>query len=140
MEQYLDYALGQNSSNRMPLFVKPVEKLSAKEVMWLMRDHLRGHADGHAQRHRGRRPQHAVPLAPDELSSVDGQEYLNERAIATQQTGFWFASDRPGAGCPTPSGASLWFGVDDSGTSCLTPIYTSRRPACRNVSAKGTAT
>lgn len=39
MEKYLDYAMGHNRSNRMPLFVKPVEKLSAKEVMWLMRDH-----------------------------------------------------------------------------------------------------
>lgn len=24
--------------------------------------------------------------------TVDGQEYVNERAIATQQTGFWFVS------------------------------------------------
>ena len=91
MEKYLDYAMGHNRSNRMPLFVKPVEKLSAKEVMWLMRDHYEDTpldmrndigAGGHNLPYRWR------PMT----FTVDGQEYVNERAIATQQTGFWFVS------------------------------------------------
>lgn len=52
---------------------------------------------------------------------VDGVEYCNERATATQQTGFWFvAQARPDV--PDNMGI-LWFGVDDAATSCLTPIY-----------------
>ena len=61
---------------------------------------------------------------------VDGETYLNERATATQQTGFWFtAQARPWL--PDDMGI-LWFGVDDTATSCLTPIYcsTTEVPVC----------
>lgn len=61
---------------------------------------------------------------------VDGTEYVNERATATQQTGFWMvgqASRRSGDDL-----GILWFGVDDAATSCLTPIFCSvdRVPEC----------
>jgi dipeptidase len=49
---------------------------------------------------------------------VDGVEYCNERAIATQQTGFWLV----GQARPEKVGI-LWFGTDDAATSPLTPIY-----------------
>lgn len=52
----------------------------------------------------------------------EGQEYVNERAIATQQTGFWFVAQARDY-LPDPVGGVFWFGVDDAGTSCLTPIY-----------------
>ena len=130
MEKYLDYAMGYDASKRMPLFVKPAEKLSVKEVAWLMRDHFEDTpmdmrndigAGGHNLPYRWR-PMHF---------SVDGQEYLNERAIATQQTGFWMLGQARNW-LPDAVGGILWFGVDDSGTSCLTPIYTSstRVPEC----------
>ena len=49
---------------------------------------------------------------------VDGVEYCNERATATQQTGFWMCGQaRKG------KTGILWFGVDDAATSCLTPVY-----------------
>jgi dipeptidase len=49
---------------------------------------------------------------------VDGVEYCNERATATQQTGFWLVGQaRPG------KVGILWFGTDDAATSPLTPIY-----------------
>ena len=59
--------------------------------------------------------------------SIDGVEYCNERATATQQTGFWLCGqarkDKVGI---------LWFGVDDAATSALTPIYvnTTKIPWC----------
>jgi dipeptidase len=49
---------------------------------------------------------------------VDGVEYCNERATATQQTGFWLV----GQARPSKVGI-LWFGTDDAATSPLTPIY-----------------
>ena len=49
---------------------------------------------------------------------VDGVEYCNERATATQQTAFWLVGQaRPG------KTGILWFGTDDAATSPLTPIY-----------------
>ena len=120
MDQYLDYALGHNPKNRMPLWVKPRTKVSPKTVFDGMRDHYEGTpidlrkdlgAGGHNCPYRWR------PMTFE----VDGVEYTNERATATQQTGFWFvAQARPQL--PDDMGI-LWFGVDDAATSCLTPIY-----------------
>ena len=61
---------------------------------------------------------------------VDGTEYLNERATATQQTGFWFVAQARND-APRDMGI-LWFGVDDAATSCLTPIFccTQEVPEC----------
>ena len=58
---------------------------------------------------------------------VDGVEYCNERATATQQTGFWLCGQaRKG------KVGILWFGTDDAATSPLTPIYcnTTKVPWC----------
>ncbi len=124
MDQYCDYAMGHNLSNRMPLWVKPSEKVSPKMLFDAMRDHYEGTpmdmttdigAGGNALPYRWR------PMSFE----VDGVEYCNERATATQQTGFWFtAQARPDKG--TDMGI-LWFGVDDAATSCLTPIYSASR-------------
>ena len=122
MEQYTDYAMGYNMENRLPLWVKPRTKVDPKTLFNTMRSHYEGTpmdmttdigAGGHALPYRWR---------PMEFE-VDGESYLNERATATQQTGFWFtAQARPWL--PDDMGI-LWFGVDDAATSCLTPIYCS---------------
>ena len=129
MDRYTDYAMGHNKDNRMPLWVKPRAKVSPKTVFDCMRDHYEGTpmdmtadigAGGHNCPYRWR---------PMEFE-VDGVKYVNERATATQQTGFWFvAQARPGV---TDDMGILWFGVDDAATSCLTPIYCSAQevPAC----------
>lgn len=129
MEAYEDYAMGYNLKNRMPLWVKPRTKVSPKVVFDCMRDHYEGTpmdmtkdlgAGGHNCPYRWR------PMTFE----VDGVEYLNERATATQQTGFWFvAQARPNV--PADMGI-LWFGVDDAATSCLTPIFCSTEevPEC----------
>lgn len=126
MDQYVDYAMGHNKENRMPLWVKPREKVSPKVVFDAMRDHYEGTpmdmttdlgAGGHALPYRWR------PM----YFEVDGQQYCNERATATQQTGFWLVGQaRKG------KTGILWFGVDDAATSCLTPVYcnTTAVPEC----------
>jgi dipeptidase len=53
----------------------------------------------------------------------EGNSYMNERAIATQQTGFWFVGQSRGW-LPDEIGGLNWFGCDDAATSYLTPIYT----------------
>ena len=122
-EEYLDFAMGYNPDNKMPLFIKPAEKIGVKEVADVMRDHYEGTpmdmtvdagAGGHHTPYRWR------PM----YFEYDGKEYLNERAIATQQTGFWIVCQSR-SWLPDEVGGVLWFGVDDAATSCLTPVYTS---------------
>ena len=64
----------------------------------------------------------------------NGKHYVNERAIATQQTGFWFVAQARGW-LPDVVGALQWFGCDDAATSYLTPVYacTSKVPECLRV-------
>ncbi len=126
MDQYTDYAMGHNPKNRMPLWVKPSKKVSPKQVFDAMRDHYEGTpmdmttdigAGGNACPYRWR------PM----YFKVDGVEYCNERATATQQTGFWLCGQaREG------KTGILWFGTDDAATSPLTPIYcnTAEVPWC----------
>src|SRR5699024_3014089 len=121
MDAYLDYAMGYNPANRMPLWVKPAEKISPKQVFDAMRDHFEGTpmdmtadigAGGSACPYRWR---------PMEWE-WEGETYVNERATATQQTGFWFVAQARDY-LPDTIGGVLWFGVDDTATSALTPIY-----------------
>lgn len=119
---YIEYAMGRDSSKRFPLFVKPSRKISIKDVADVMRDHYEGTpmdmtadigAGGNALPYRWR------PMG----FTCNGKEYINERAIATQQTGFWFVGQSRGW-LPDEIGGINWFGCDDAATSYLTPIYT----------------
>jgi dipeptidase len=49
-------------------------------------------------------------------------EYLNERAVSTQQTGFSFVSQMR-SWLPGPIGGIHWFGVDDAYSSVYVPMY-----------------
>lgn len=130
---WLDYAMGKDLAHRMPLFVKPARKLTVKDVADAMRDHYEGTpmdmtadigAGGNALPYRWR------PMTFE----VNGWSYVNERAIATQQTGFWFVGQAR-HDLPDVIGGVLWFGTDDAATSYLTPIYTNtdRIPECFRV-------
>ena len=55
---------------------------------------------------------------------VDGQEYVNERAIATQQTGFVLVAQMR-KDLPDYVGGILWFGVDDADMTLFKPMYAS---------------
>ena len=127
---FVDYAMGHNPKNRMPLWIQPAKKLTVKDIADVMRDHYEGTpmdmtsdigAGGNALPYRWR------PMT----FQHEGKTYTNERAIATQQTGFWFVGQSRGA-YPDVIGGILWFGTDDAATSYLTPIYTNttRIPRC----------
>ena len=127
---WLEYAMGYDLTGEMPLFVKPSRKLSVKDIADVMRDHYEGTpmdmridigAGGNACPYRWR------PMN----FKVDGKTYVNERAIATQQTGFWFVGQARDW-LPDVIGALVWFGCDDAATSYLTPVYVNTReiPEC----------
>lgn len=127
---WTDYAMGYDLKGEMPLFIKPSRKITMKDVADVMRDHFEGTpmdmttdigAGGNALPYRWR------PMSFE----YDGKTYVNERAIATQQTGFWFVAQSRGY-LPDEVGALIWFGCDDAATSYLTPVYvnSSEVPEC----------
>ncbi len=129
-QDYLDYAMGYNPDNRLPLWIKPSKKVTVKNVADVMRDHYEGTpmdmttdigAGGNALPYRWR---------PMDFE-YEGKRYTNERAIATQQTGFWFVGQARSE-YPDVIGGILWFGTDDAATSYVTPIYsnTNKVPDC----------
>ncbi|MBU1099211.1 MAG: C69 family dipeptidase [Bacteroidetes bacterium] len=123
MDKYLEYIRG-NSLERMPLWIKPDEKLSVQDVMHLMRDHFEGTemdmTKGAAAGPYGS-PYRCSPLTWD----IGGDEkYFSERPISTYQTGFSFVSQLRSQ-LPDEVGGIIWFGMDDTYMTVYTPMYCS---------------
>ncbi len=123
MDKYTDYVTGKNLKNRMPLYIKPDRQLDMQDVANAMRDHYEGTVLDMTQ-DIGMGP-HKSPYRWRPMHwEYNGLNFLHERAIATQQTGWWYVAQGR-SWLPNPIGGVLWFGVDDAATSCLTPIYCS---------------
>ncbi|MBO4645472.1 MAG: C69 family dipeptidase [Bacteroidales bacterium] len=121
MAQYEDYARGDNLKNRFPLWIKPAKKLEVQDVMKLMRDHYEGSSMDMTQ-DLGAGP-FGCPYRWRPMTwSYNGNDYIHERATATQQTGFSFVAQcRPNL--PDGFGGILWFGVDDAASTCYIPMF-----------------
>ena len=139
MDEYWDYSKGviehndkfddgtpnpnHYATNRMPLWVKPEKKVSALDMMAFMRDHLEG-TELDMSQDVGAGP-FGNPYRWRPLTwKVDGIAYCNERATATQQTGFSFISQSR-SWLPDEIGGILWWGVDDADGSVYMPMYSS---------------
>jgi len=123
MDKYLDYASGHNLKNRMPLWIKPDRKVAVEDVMDYMRDHLEG-TPLDMTKDIGAGP-YGNPYRWRPLTwQVDGVNYCNERAAATQQTGFIFVTQSR-SWLPNEIGGIFWFGVDDAASTVFVPMYTS---------------
>ncbi len=123
MDKYLDYASGHNLKNRMPLWIKPDRKVAVEDVIDYMRDHLEG-TPLDMTKDIGAGP-FGNPYRWRPLTwQVDGVNYCNERATATQQTGFIFVAQSR-SWLPNEIGGILWFGVDDAASNVFVPMYSS---------------
>lgn len=121
-DKYYAWCSGE-SDEPMPLYIVPDRKVSLKEMQESMRDHFEG-TPFEMTSDIGAGPNH-VPYRWRPMDyEVDGKEYCNERAIATQQTGWSFVSQSR-ADLPDPVGGVLWFGTDDTNTSVYMPFYCS---------------
>jgi len=121
MGKYLDYAMGKNLKDRMPLWIKPDNKLGLQDVISMMRDYYQG-TPMDMSKDPGAGPYSStVRWRPMEWV-VDSIKYFNERAISTQQTGFSFVAQSR-SWLPDPVGGILWFGVDDTYFTVYTPMY-----------------
>ena len=137
MDKYWDYAKGiiehnekfddgtpnpnQYATNRMPLWVKPTEKVSVHDMMMFMRDHLEN-TELDMSQDVGAGP-FGNPYRWRPLTwKVDDVAYCNERATATQQTGFSFVTQSRNW-LPDAIGGIIWWGVDDASGSVYMPMY-----------------
>jgi dipeptidase len=116
----MDYIKAEKGAKPMPLYVKPDQKLDVRDAMELMRDHFEG-TDFDMTRDVGAGP-YKLPYRWRPMGfKIDGQDYVHERAISTQQTGFSFVTQSR-SWLPDPVGGVIWFGVDDTYTTVYTPI------------------
>jgi len=116
-----DFHRGVEGSEDYPLFIKPDQKLTVRDVMALMRDHFEGTPYDMTQ---------GIDAGPfgspyrwrDLKWKVDDVEYCWERPISTQQAGFVMVSQ-----CrnwlPDAIGGVYWYTPDDCYTTCFTPFY-----------------
>jgi dipeptidase len=121
MGQYLDYAMGENLKNRMPLWIKPDNKLDVNDVKKMMRNYYQG-TPMDMTKDVGAGPYGSTVRWRPMQWQVDGVKYIHERAISTQQTGFSFVAQSR-SWLPDPVGGILWFGVDDTYYTVYTPMY-----------------
>lgn len=123
-KKYERYAQGYDLSlERMPLWIKPDEKLGVKDVMELMRDHYEDtplDVRGTVMAGPYNAPYGTRPLEWE----YDSVKYFCERPVSTPQTAFSLVSQSRGW-LPDEIGGILWFGVDDTYFTCYTPVYTS---------------
>lgn len=121
--QYPDQSANPNGfvSNRLPLWVKADSPITLQQVIAGMRDHYED-TPLDMRNDPGAGPyQSPYRWRPMEFE-VDGEQYLCERAIATQQTGYSFVAQSRGW-LPAPIGGIFWFGVDDTDGCVYAPMY-----------------
>jgi len=120
MEKYITYVKGE-TAERMPLWIKPAFKISAQNFKEYMRNQYEGTefdmSKGICAGPFGSKLRHS-PLS----FKVDSVEYMHERPVATQQTGFTFVSQMRNW-LPGYIGGILWFGVDDAASNIYVPMY-----------------
>jgi dipeptidase len=151
MDKYWDYATGRDikrakpfvkgqpqtvenfPTNRMPLWVKPNQKVSVLDMMNFMRDHLEG-TELDMALDLGAGPFHCPYRWRPMGFEVDGVEYVHERTTATQQTGFSFVTQSNANRIPEIGGI-IWWGVDDCANTVYCPMYTcmTEIPLCYRV-------
>ena len=108
-------------TNRLPLWIKVDSAVPLQLVMAAMRDHFED-TPMEMRYDFGAGPFHCPYRWRPMEFEVDSVMYLNERAIATQQTGYTFVTQSRNW-LPDPLGGIFWFGVDDADGCVFAPIY-----------------
>lgn len=121
MNKYYDYAKGDITKERMPLYIKPDRKLTPSDLMQFKRDYLQG-TDLDMSKDAGAGPFHSPYRWRPLTWKYNGTEYFNERVTVTQQTGFSFIAQMRNW-LPNHIGGIYWFGVDDAGSTVYVPFY-----------------
>lgn len=128
-EKGIDYILGKNDE-RLPLWVKPDQKVSLLQLKNLQRDHFENSPLSMAN-DPGAEPFKAEFRYEPRIWEFDGKKYFNETPTAGPKNAFSFVAQMR-SWLPSKIGGVLWFGVDDANFTVYIPIYcgTTEVPAC----------
>ncbi|MCK4657196.1 MAG: C69 family dipeptidase [candidate division Zixibacteria bacterium] len=116
-----DYHRAAADAEPYPLWVKPDRKLSLDDVFALMRDHYEG-TDYDMTKGVDAGPYGTPNRWRPMTWTVDSIEYVWERPISTQQTGFSFVSQSR-SWLPDAVGGVYWCGMDDTYFTVYIPLY-----------------
>ncbi|MBP5548393.1 MAG: C69 family dipeptidase [Bacteroidales bacterium] len=123
MDEYLPYIEGYfDICDGLPLWVRPDEPLSLRDVQRDMRDHFEGTPlDMTADMTAGpwRMPIRPLPM---HFRSSDSIDFFRERPIATQQSGFTMTCQMR-SWLPDDVGGVTWFNCDDADMVAYVPLY-----------------
>ena len=123
MDSYLPYINGDMSSiDHLPLWIKPKEKVSVRDIMNDMRDHYEGTAlDMTADVSAG---PWASPYRnqPVNFKASDGTDMFRERPIGCQQSGMTMVCQMRDW-LPDAVGGITYFNMDDASMVAYVPAY-----------------
>ena len=121
MDKYVEYAKGNDLKGEMPLYMKPKQKVSVKDVMGGMRDHYEG-TPFDIQNEEGAGA-YNMPYRPTPLEwESEGKKYFNERPVSTQQTAFSFVGQMRSK-YPDAIGGIAWVTNDDPNMAPYVQLY-----------------
>ena len=123
MDKYLPYINGDfDQCDHLPLWIKPNQPLSLRDLQADMRDHFEGTPlDMTADMTAGPWGMPVRPL-PMQFKASDGTPYFRERPIATQQSGFTMTCQMR-SWLPDDVGGVTWFNCDDAAMVAYVPLY-----------------
>ena len=123
MDQYLPYINGDfEQCDHLPLWVKPDQPLSLRDLQRDMRDHFEGTPlDMTADMTAGPWGMPIRPL-PMHFRASDSTDSFRERPIATQQSGFTMTCQMR-SWLPDDVGGVTWFNCDDANMVAYVPLY-----------------
>ena len=123
MDKYLPYINGHfDQCDHLPLWIKPNQPLSLRDLQADMRDHFEGTPlDMTADMTAGPWGMPVRPL-PMQFKASDGTPYFRERPIATQQSGFTMTCQMR-SWLPEDVGGVTWFNCDDAAMVAYVPLY-----------------
>lgn len=121
-EHYLPYARGEDLTRRMPLFVRPKERLTRRFIHELMGSHYEGSALSPYE-DVGAGSEHSPYRWNGLMWQYKDSMYSNERPIGTQYTTWHMVATVGNASVPGPMRALQWFGLDDSSYSPKIPVH-----------------
>jgi dipeptidase len=116
-----DYHRAVADAEPYPLWIKPDKKLSLADVFALMRDHYEG-TDYDMTEGIDAGPYGTPNRWRPMTWTVDSIEYVWERPISTQQTGFSCISQSR-SWLPDAVGGVYWYGMDDTYFTVYIPLY-----------------
>ena len=123
MDKYLPYINGEfDVCDHLPLWIKPDQPLSLRDLQNDMRDHFEGTPlDMTSDMTAGPWGMPIRPL-PMHFKDSDSIPYFRERPIACQQSGFTMTCQMR-SWLPNDVGGVTWFNCDDANMVAYVPLY-----------------